>query len=48
MSGCACACDCGTCACCSDDFLNCWAMPLGAVLGAGLALAVGGGISSLL
>jgi hypothetical protein len=44
------ACGWCTCACCSDDFLSCWAMPLGADLGGGraLALAVGGGISSLL
>jgi hypothetical protein len=37
----------GTCMCCADDFLSCCAMPLGAVLAAGRALAVGGGISSL-
>jgi hypothetical protein len=44
----ACTCTC-TCACWSCDFLNCWAMPLGADLGGGLALELvgGGGIISL-
>jgi hypothetical protein len=35
-------------ACWSCDFLNCWAMPLGADLGGGLVVAAGGGIIPVL